>query len=372
MNFLHSPKLFSRVKTVTFTGLFLFLLFNLISCTNPSVNPLKGPPEKDHISLMAYNVENLFDTQKDPLKNDDEYLPLALKRTEIHQKHCRKLRKKTERLRCLYFDWSESLLETKLSRLGAVIRQVHDRGPDILVLEEVENISILKRLRDNYLQSAGYRTLVLLEGSDPRGIDVGLLSRLPLSAPPRLHNVDFSAIDAFTRWRPPQTRGILEVQLQLPQGPPLIVLGVHLPSQAHPLSQRQAVLKNLSQIQKSFPPTSLVVAMGDFNLTEKDLLNGDLLDQNILKNWEISHFLGCRNCLGTHYYRGKWSFLDMILFSKSFENGPYKINPESITTPKWAPKQINQNSKNQEPLRFTNSEGVSDHLPIYSEISPVL
>ncbi|MFK8083387.1 MAG: endonuclease/exonuclease/phosphatase family protein [Granulosicoccus sp.] len=59
------------------------------------------------------------------------------------------------------------------------IRQV--MNADVLAVQEVEHIMILKQFNRQYLNGM-YRHLVLVEGNDSRFIDVGILSRLPLGA----------------------------------------------------------------------------------------------------------------------------------------------------------------------------------------------
>ena len=52
---------------------------------------------------------------------------------------------------------------------------------DVLAIQEVENIDILKEFNRRHLGGL-YDYQVLLEGNDPRLIDVGILSRMPLGA----------------------------------------------------------------------------------------------------------------------------------------------------------------------------------------------
>lgn len=51
---------------------------------------------------------------------------------------------------------------------------------DILCVQEVEDIGILKQFNKDYLGEDKYPYAVLIEGNDPRFIDVGLLSRYPI------------------------------------------------------------------------------------------------------------------------------------------------------------------------------------------------
>src|SRR5262245_54071559 len=51
-----------------------------------------------------------------------------------------------------------------------------DSRPDILVVQEVENLYTLRNFNEQYLDNY-FDRMVLIDGNDPRGIDVGLLLR---------------------------------------------------------------------------------------------------------------------------------------------------------------------------------------------------
>ena len=146
------------------------------------------------ITLMTFNVENLFDTQDDPGKDDHTYLPVTAKQSDEHKEKCAAISVPRWRDQCLNWDWNDDILERKLTVLATAILQVNDgRGPDVLALQEIENIAILERLRTEYLQDAEYGPSILIDGTDNRGIDVAFLSRLPLHGEARLH--DFLVTD---------------------------------------------------------------------------------------------------------------------------------------------------------------------------------
>ena len=167
------------------------------------------------VTIMTFNVENLFDAEDDPGKNDPAYLPLTAKQSAAHKAFCEPIEVPRWRSECLELDWNESAVDFKLRQLAEAILQVNDgRGPDIIALQEVENASILTRLSRDYLQAAGYGEVVLIEGRDLRGIDVAFLSRLPLAGEPRLHPFEVTGFPD----RAGDTRGILEATFTLPDG----------------------------------------------------------------------------------------------------------------------------------------------------------
>ncbi|HVP14185.1 MAG TPA: endonuclease/exonuclease/phosphatase family protein [Terriglobales bacterium] len=51
---------------------------------------------------------------------------------------------------------------------------------DVIALQEVESLDLLKRFRSRRLASLGYAHAILIDGNDPRFIDVAVLSRYPI------------------------------------------------------------------------------------------------------------------------------------------------------------------------------------------------
>lgn len=58
-----------------------------------------------------------------------------------------------------------------------VIKEAH---ADVLARQEVDNIGVLRRFRTEFLKSEGYVHAMLIDGNDPRHIDVALLIRHPI------------------------------------------------------------------------------------------------------------------------------------------------------------------------------------------------
>ena len=70
----------------------------------------------------------------------------------------------------------------KIRNLSKIIKQADSgRSPDIVVFQEVENINALQKLKSLGLKDEGYKEIVLVEGTDKRGIDVAIISKFALA-----------------------------------------------------------------------------------------------------------------------------------------------------------------------------------------------
>ena len=362
-------RILTKTTILTFTTLTLFLGTSEGKITKPA----------DTFSVMAYNVENLFDTIHDEGKDDYTYLPLKVKRgnKEI-KKRCESLNNRFYRKLCLELDWSDSVLKQKIMQLSRVIRHVNNgRGPDVLIVEEVENIHVLKMLRDIGLSDLGYLEPVLIEGPDVRGIDIGMLTRYPVVSK-KLHLVQLAK-------RP--TRGILEVKLNI-EGLTVTLLGNHWPSQANPSSMRLQAAETVHEaIRGSDGP---IIITGDFNTLDSDSPNGIeeyLTNPKQHPNFadiEMERYKGKRTSeRGTHWYRGKWSSLDRIFINEDSIGKNCTNFPNCLVTD-WKDFNIvkepfmltnserfdfkSAEAKHREPIpaRFDSrtGKGFSDHLPL--------
>ncbi|MFO8063210.1 MAG: endonuclease/exonuclease/phosphatase family protein [Spirochaetota bacterium] len=106
--------------------------------------------EEEHLTLLSYNVQNLFDGVYDG--------------TEYHA-----------------FDprdgvWDEAAAEAKAERIARVVREAVDGGPDVLCLQEVENARIVSLLASEFLSGLGYRHAAVTEAVGP-AVQVAVLSR---------------------------------------------------------------------------------------------------------------------------------------------------------------------------------------------------
>ena len=339
------------------TLVLLVALLAICGCSKPEV------PAAHSVTIMTFNVENLFDNKDDPGKDDRDYLPIAQKQNEEHQAACAKLEVESWRTRCLTIDWTDAIIERKLGVVAAAIQQVGDgHGPDIIALQEVENIGILERLRSEYLADSGYLPGVLIEGNDTRGIDVAFLSRVPLVSEPQLHNIEFD--ESFAE-RGGDTRGILQADFELPDGSILTGFSVHFPAPYHPTEMRVAAYITLNNLLAELPQGRHVFAAGDFNTTSAEDSAMNMLDRFARPSWIVSNDL-CAGCKGSSWYGvdDTWSYLDMILWRPCCgDNTTWQVRADSVRIANDTVAQVRDNGTPNR-FRLPDGSGVSDHWPV--------
>lgn len=355
MRFFVALFLVSNVCSVAFLGV-------CSAATGKSTTISNGSSE---ISVMTFNVANLFDTKHDLGKDDWAFLPKTEKNQTV-QTECAKIKVFPWRMECLNLDWNENVLELKMHNIADAILSVNSgRGADILILQEVENLGVLNHLNDNYLQRAGYKTVLLIEGNDDRGIDQAILSRLPLQGT-ALNTWIPLGENAKSRKQPSRTRGLLQATLTLPDSTPLEVFAVHFPSgDTHNL--RVQAIAFLNKKKAALPKGRLSIVGGDFNVNSQEDLANDVYG-TLLSPWLITHRIGCKGCVGTEYYKTKreWSFLDAIGFSQELDlakNTGWYVDAATIQIPTYSQFQTTQDGF---PNKFANGGGCSDHLPMFA------
>ena len=324
-------------------------------------------PAPESVTVMSFNVQNLFDNIDDPGKDDKAYLPLAAKQTAAHIAQCNEIEVDSWRDECLNLDWSDAAIDHKLDVLAATIRRTNGgSGADIIALQEVENASILDRLRTEKLADLGYQPAILVEGTDSRGIDVAILSKLPLANEPQLHPL---TLPDFPE-RAGDTRGVLQATFTLPDESLLTVFSVHFPAPYHPTEMHVAAYEHLNALLDALPDNHHAFAAGDFNTTSTEDQREGLLDSFARPHWTLAHDLGCDDCKGSYYYDrdSNWSFLDMILFSPARgAKTTAQIRGDSVRIANDYPPQVSENGT-PERFRSDKGTGVSDHWPMVATI----
>ncbi len=145
-------------------------------------------------------------------------------------------------------------VEKKLARISAVIERM---DADVVLLQEVENLSLAEQLAAR----TGYPDARLVEAFDPRGIDVAVLSRLPVDR--YVSHLGETGPDGRPLW----SRDCVEVHAS--QGA-LVLVGTHLVSRlTDPVGDRRraqaARMREIADEVSRSAPGALVLAGGDLN-----------------------------------------------------------------------------------------------------------
>lgn len=352
-------------RTSIYYSTFIFVVLTLSCVKQPAFSAATAAK----ISVMTYNVENLFDTEHDQGKLDYTFLPLAeKKKSKSHQQECEKIKVHKWKEECLYLDWSEKNLDQKMKNTAVSILQVNDgKGPDVLIMQEVENKKVLETLVKKYLKKAGYTSVHLVEGRDTRGIDPAIITRLPVVGEAVLHEIPFASISDDEK---KDTRGILEVNVKLPDDSTMTVYSDHFPAPFHKKEFRIQAYQYLGTLMEQKGKDAIQVAGGDFNTPGDEDRKHHLLDENVEPHWIIAHRVGYKGTEGSSYYpKDKtWSFLDMLLLSKNLNDGKgWDWNPASFQIANKAKSQLTEDGIPQS-FDPATGKGMSDHLPLYLEI----
>lgn len=145
---------------------------------------------------------------------------------------------------------TEAVDEVAMLNTARVIRDV---AADILAIVEAESRPVLKRFHDLLLPKVGvetakgYRHLMLIDGNDERGIDVGLATREGFAIGLMRSNADLRAPSGETVF----SRDCPEYAVSLPSGGQVIVLPNHFKSKFSPGKdgQRKANAKRRLQAE---------------------------------------------------------------------------------------------------------------------------
>lgn len=318
--------------------------------------------EAKTLKVMQYNVENFFDTKFDQGTLDYTYLPQTVKKKlPDHKKLCQQMGSDNFVKDCLNLDWTEEKFNKKALNVAKVIKSYDDTGagPDIVVVEEVENINVINNIVSQGLSNLGYSSKVLIEGEDKRGIDVGIISKFPV--------IEAKHYPIVVNGQTLDSRGILQVTLNV-EGKKVVVFANHWPSQSNPTAERVAAAEILSAAAEKLK-ADLIFAAGDFNTLKDE----SPMPFNSLKNFEDAEQdardLRVPMFDGTHYYKGEWSSLDHIFIHNSstmkanfqkfqIMNRPFLLRKDNRTGD-MVPYRADARS----------GEGFSDHLPMGIEFT---
>lgn len=292
-----------------------------------------------HRNILFYNVENLFDTEDDSLKQDEEFLPRG------------------ERY------WTYSKYQQKLSNISQVIYESDGFNLPMLVgFCEVENKKVLNDLIfKTGLSNVNYHP-IHIESPDLRGIDVALLYKKDLFT---VDSIEAIPVIFDKTSRP--TRDILHVFGTTNDSIDLHIYVNHWPSryggvmQTHQkrISASNILVASIQQLYKKDADAKVVV-MGDFNDEPDDESLRELTQNAQLIN--LSKDEG-----GTIKHKHAWHMFDQILVSKNLHSKstfkiidfPYLLEQDA-TYSGFKPKRTY--------LGYKYHGGYSDHLPVLLQL----
>lgn len=264
----------------------------------PEFTPIEpqvaSPVVGGQITVGTFNVLNLFDEIDDPYRSDES---------------------------------TPTKPREQLVKLAELIRSTN---ADVLALQEVESRGYLQRFVDVFLPEAGYRHVVLLEGNDTRGIDVAVVSRLPIG---RVSSHRHLTFDDENGKRRRLSRDLLCVEVMPADRPSFEVWAVHLKSNSDGREVAEPIrISEVRQIRQIYDqavssnPSARILVCGDFN----DTLESRTLQQMLASPRNALRTLVNADPKRVTYNRQPYqSMIDFILASpdmaKSFVPGSYQV-----------------------------------------------
>ncbi|MDD2477102.1 MAG: hypothetical protein PHI32_14495 [Dysgonamonadaceae bacterium] len=317
---------------------------------------------QDHFRIMFYNVENLFDTKHDSLKNDYDYLPGG------------------------FMNWSDWKYWEKQRNIGRVITAVGEmQSPALVGLCEIENDSVIFDLtKRSPIRAQEYEYLVT-NSPDVRGIDVALLYQRHKFK--LIEKNEYELILSKKDARP--TRNILHAVGQVISGDTLDVFVCHWPSRYGGQLESEGgridaaqLLRNKADSLFAIRQNANIIIMGDFNDYPDNrsiykILKARSLNYHLSKHELYNMFFHRikERDFGTLKYQGQWNVIDQFIVSgnllmekasvKIDNNEAHIFKAEFLTEKDEKYGGIRPYRTNLGP-RYIG--GFSDHLPIFMDL----
>lgn len=314
-------------------------------------------------TIAFYNVENLFDYEKDPRIWDNEWTPDGKN------------------------NWTEEKYHDKLHKISRVISEIGadltHTTPDIIGLAEIENIRVLEDLINQpSLRNSNYG-IIHYNSPDRRGIDVAFLYKKKLFTP------------IFHQAFPLLLQNSQDSEKYFYSRDQLLVTGIfdgeeihfivnHWPSRfggekfSEPYRLKAAALtRKITDSILTKNETAKILIMGDFNDNPTDRSIKEILhstgfkEKASLKKLYNPFEKMAKYGLGTLAYRDSWSLFDQILLSFELATtsnySSYRFYKAEIFNRNHL--QIRRGRYKGYPYRsFQNglyTGGYSDHFPVF-------
>lgn len=329
--------------------------FSILSCSEIVA--------QESFRIMFYNVENLFDTKHDSLKNDHDFLPGG------------------------FMNWNNWKYWEKQRNIGRVITAVGEmQSPALVGLCEIENDSVIFDLtKRSPIRSQEY-DYITTNSPDIRGIDVALLYQRHLFK--LLEKNEYELVLSGKDAHP--TRNILHAVGQVVSGDTLDVFVCHFPSRYGGQLESEGgridaakLLRDKADSLFSVRKDAYIIIMGDFNdhpdnKSINQVLKARSLNYHLNKNELYNMFLNRINerDFGTLKYQGQWNVLDQFIVSgnllmkenslKINNNEAHIFNADFLTEKDEKYGGVRPYRTNLGP-RYIG--GFSDHFPIFMDLN---
>jgi predicted extracellular nuclease len=330
---------------------FLIVIFLTFNCNGQN-------PEQE-FTVVFYNVENLFDTEDEPAKEDDEFTPGSK------------------------LAWDQEKYNKKINDLAHVISSVNPSElPEIAGLAEVENDKVLDDLVLSEQLKKGNYSVIHYDSPDERGMDVALIYR------PDEFTAEYSkAVPVVFPFDSTETtRDILYVKGKTKDGEIIHIFVNHWKSRSEGVQETEprriytaVTLRKEIDLIMNREPDAKIIIIGDLNdeptnrsVHEMLAANNKRKNVNPRELYNLMYDMHNNGNVGSYFYRGTWNMLDNLIISQPLLNDKSRYHTDfdggKIFRQEWMLYKDEKYKESVPNRTYGGPEyygGISDHLPVY-------
>lgn len=302
-------------------------------------------------TFVELNCENLFDTEKDLVKDDGEY-------TEESLRHWNKRK---------YYEKINNIGKEIISCASMSGSDMDGQMPDMVALCEVENDSVLVGLTRKTMLWSFHYEYVITHSPDRRGVNTALMYN-----PDAFKLLESRGIRVNLPDNHP-TRDILYAKGVLVNLDTLHVFVVHSPSrrggERETRKNRMAVAERLcEQIDSVKRSKQHIIVAGDFNDYSGDAALSYIEQHEMTEVSKGAVGVFDKKRKGTYYFNGEWNSLDHIFVSPEIlpllKSCYVNDNPVLLERNDYGEMIPRRSYKG-----YKYNHGFSDHLPLVARFN---
>jgi predicted extracellular nuclease len=330
---------------------FLIVIFFTFNCN--------GQNPEQVFTVVFYNVENLFDTEDEPGKEDDEFTPGSK------------------------LAWDLEKYNKKINDLAHVISLVNPSElPEIVGLAEVENDKVLDDLVLSEQLKKGNYSVIHYDSPDERGMDVALIYR------PDEFTAQYSkAVPVVFPFDSTETtRDILYVKGKTKDGEIIHIFVNHWKSRSEGVQETEprriytaVTLRKEIDLIMNREPDAKIIIIGDLNdeptnrsVHEMLAANNKRKNVNPRELYNLMYDMHNNGNVGSYFYRGTWNMLDNLIISQPLLNNKSGYHTDfdggKIFRQEWMLYKDEKYKESVPNRTYGGPEyygGISDHFPVY-------